>query len=69
VRSKALNRVFNRALVDLEYRRELFADLRRMLAAEGVPERELRLLKDAAPQNIWQLAQVLEKMHASTFPL
>ncbi|ADI14378.1 hypothetical protein [Truepera radiovictrix] len=67
MRSRALNRVFNRALIDLEYRRSLLDNLRATLRAEGVPEHELRLLEALAPRTLRELAQALETVHAQTY--
>lgn len=67
MRSKALNRAFNRALIDLEYRRSLLQNMRFTLYPEGVPEQEIRLLENAAPADIRELASALERMHATSF--
>jgi len=67
VRSKALNRAFNRALIDLEYRQALLQNVRGILGHEGVPEQEIRLLESTSPHDIRELAQALEKMHAASF--
>jgi UDP-N-acetylenolpyruvoylglucosamine reductase len=67
VRSKALNRAFNRALVDLEYRQSLLQNVRGTLGLEGVPEVEIRLLESSAPHDIRELAQALEQMHIASF--
>lgn len=67
MRSKALNRAFNRALVDLEYRQSLLQNVRGTLGLEGVPEGEIRLLESSAPHDIRELAQALEQMHITSF--
>jgi len=67
VRSRALNRAFNRALIDPTYRRELLADLRRVLRAAGVPDEEIDRLESSAPRDIYELARSLETMHTSSF--
>ena len=67
MRSKALNRAFNRALIDLEYRQTLLQNVRFILSSEGVPEGEIRLLESTAPHDIRELAQALEKIHAASF--
>jgi len=67
VRSRALNRAFNRALIDLEYRQSLLQNVRSVLGSEGVPEGEIRLLESTAPHDIRELAQALEKLHATSF--
>jgi len=67
VRSKALNRAFNRALVDSSYREELFGNLRRALQQAGVPEEEIRGLEAWAPDDLEELAYALEALHESTF--
>lgn len=67
MRSKALNRAFNRALVDLEYRQSLLQNVRGTLGLEGVPEGEIRLLESSAPHDIRELAQALEQMHTASF--
>jgi len=67
VRSKALNRAFNRALIDLEYRQTLLQNVRDVLGPEGVPETEIRLLETSAPHDIRELASALETMHNLSF--
>ncbi len=67
MRSKALNRAFNRALIDLEYRHALLCSTRSTLRGDGVPESEIRLLENAAPADIRELAAALEQMHTTSF--
>ena len=67
MRSRALNRAFNRALIDLEYRRDLLRNVRAVLSPEGVPIQEISQLERAAPHDIRELAEALEAMHALSF--
>ncbi len=67
MRSRALNRVFNRALIDLEYRRELLANLRSVLRQAEVPGDEIALMEGFSPKDIRELAQALEQLHVSSF--
>ena len=67
MRSRALNRAFNRALIDLEYRHALLQNVRGVLGDEGVPEGEIRLLETSGPHDIREVAQALEAMHALSF--
>ena len=67
MRSKALNRAFNRALIDLEYRLALLQNVRGVLGPEGIPEGEIRLLESAKPHDIRELAEALESMHTLSF--
>lgn len=67
MRSKALNRAFNRALIDLEYRQALLQNMRLTLGPDGVPESEIRLLEQASPADIRDLATALERMHTTSF--
>lgn len=67
MRSRALNRVFNRALIDLEYRQQLLTNLRSALLAAEVPDAEVRLLEELSPRSIRELAQALETAHNRTF--
>ncbi len=67
MRSRALNRAFNRALIDLEYRLALLQNVRGVLGPEGVPEGEIRLLESSQPHDIRELAQALETMHSLSF--
>lgn len=67
MRSRALNRAFNRALIDLEYRHALLENVRGVLGEAGVPEEEIRLLESTGPHDIRELAQALEAMHALSF--
>ena len=67
MRSRALNRAFNRALIDLEYRRALLQNVRSVLGDEGVPEDEIRVLEETTPHDIRELAQALEKLHLESF--
>ena len=67
MRSRALNRAFNRALIDLEYRRALLHNVRGVLGDEGVPEDEIRVLEETTPHDIRELAQALEALHAVSF--
>ena len=67
MRSKALNRAFNRALIDIEYRRSLLQNVRLTLGGEGVPELEIRLLENAAPADIRDLATALERIHVTSY--
>lgn len=67
MRSKALNRAFNRALIDLEYRQSLLQNVRDVLGHEGVPEGEIRLLEQAALHDIREFAEALETMHNLSF--
>lgn len=67
MRSKALNRAFNRALIDLEYRQALLQNVRHTLRVEGVPEGEISALERSAPHDIRELAQALEKLHTASF--
>ncbi len=67
MRSRALNMVFNRALVDSEYRQTLFAQLRRTLLEAGVPEVEIGQLEALAPRSLEALAHALESVHTRIF--
>ena len=67
MRSRALNRAFNRALIDLEYRHALLQNLRGVLGPEGVPEGEIKGLEQASPHDIRELAQALENIHLTSF--
>ncbi|CAA9562573.1 MAG: hypothetical protein AVDCRST_MAG86-758 [uncultured Truepera sp.] len=67
MRSRALNRAFNRALIDIEYRHALLQNLRGILGSEGVPEGEIRGLESRSPHDIRELAQALEKLHLESF--
>ena len=67
MRSRALNTVFNRALVDPEYRQTLFVQLRRTLLEAGVPETEIGQLEALAPQSLDALAHALESVHTRVF--
>lgn len=67
LRSRALNLVFNRALVDTAYRGALLSDLRRTLLEAGVTEAEIVPLERYAPRTLEGLARALEQAHAATF--
>ena len=67
MRSRALNLVFNRALVDTAYRGALLSNLRRTLLEAGVSETEVEPLEALAPRTLEELARALELTHAETF--
>ncbi len=67
MRSRALNMVFNRALIDSEYRQTLFIQLRRTLLEAGVPEAEIGQLEALAPRSLETLAHALESVHTRVF--
>lgn len=67
MRSRALNMVFNRALVDSEYRQTLLFQLRRTLLEAGVPETEIGQLEVLAPRSLDALAHALESVHTRVF--
>lgn len=68
MRSRALNLVFNRALVDPEYRQTLLTQLRRTLREAGVPEFEIGQLEVLAPGSLEALARALESIHTRVLP-
>ncbi len=67
MRSRALNMVFNRALVDAEYRQMLLTQLRRTLREADVPELEIDQLEALAPSSLEALAHALESIHTRVF--
>ena len=59
--SKSLLSLFNRALLDETYQKQLFDNLDAELNKAPLPKEEAARIKKAAPKNIQEMARLLEQ--------